>query len=223
MRVRALAAVAVATVALGCGSPGREGQGSATPPPGATPAAALTESDLRAYVAVRGRALQKVEEALAADEARGPRSAAALPDLGEAEREAAAALGVEYRRYLWARDRTARVLAMQRQAEDRRRLVAELARTQSDLLGQIGQTSDAASREFLEAQVRSLETQIASLRREQHDGHGVEAEAALVAAMRVDLAVLHSREERLQERLRQLVRRAGEGGAGKTRGTPGSP
>lgn len=164
-----------------------------------------------------------VEEALAAGEGRAEGPAAALPDLAEAERAAAAALGVDVRRYLWVRDRTARVLALQRQAEDRRMLVAELTRTQGDLLSQLAHTTDPASREFLQAQVRSIDAQLAKLRKELGGAPEVEAEAALAETVRVELAVLHSREERVQERLRQLVRRASEGGEERTRGTPDSP
>lgn len=197
----------VALVVVGCDPPGQKGPQPAAQTPTPTAIATLSAPDVRAYVAVRGRALQRVEEVAAVVEARGPGSAASLPDLGEAEREAAAALGVEYPRYLWARDRTARVLAMQRQAEDRRLLVGELTRTQADLLIQMGQTSDPASREFLQAQIRSIEAQVARLRKELAGAPGVEAEVALIEAVRVDLALLHSREERVQEKLRQLVRR----------------
>lgn len=197
----------VALVVVGCDPPGQQGPQPAAQRPTPTAIATLSAPDVRAYVAVRGRALQRVEEVAAVAEARGPGSTASLPDLGEAEREAAAALGVEYRRYLWARDRTARVLALQRQAEDRRLLVGELTRTQADLLIQMGQTSDPASREFLQAQVRSIEAQVARLRKELAGAPGVEAEVALIEAVRVDLALLHSREERVQEKLRQLVRR----------------
>ncbi len=214
----------VAIVAVGCGRPGREEPGSIAPRPTATAVVTLSAPDVRAYVAVRGRALQKVEERVAAEEARGSGPAASLPDLAEAEREAAAALGVEHGRYVWARERTARVLAMQRLAEDRRLLIGELTRTQVDLLNQLGQTSDPASREFLQAQVGSIEAQVARLRKELAGEPGVEAEVALIEAVRVDLALLHSREEKVQEKLRQLVRRqASAGGAGRTRGTPGSP
>ncbi|HPW56779.1 MAG: hypothetical protein KA072_14285 [Thermoanaerobaculaceae bacterium] len=224
MQVGARAVAVVAMVAAGCGQPGRVAPDSPAPKPTATAVATLAAADVRAYVAVRGRALGKVEERVAAEEAHGSGSAAVLPDLVEAEREAAAALGVAYGRYVWARERTARVLALRRLAEDRRLLVGELARTQADLLNQLGQASDPASREFLQAQIRSLEAQVAKLRKELADEPGVEAEVALIEAVRVDLALLHSREEKVQEKLRQLVRRqVNEGGVGKTRGTPDSP
>jgi len=227
---KAVAVALLAVGSLGCDPVRRETHVGPTPRPTPTAVEALTAQDVRVLVAVRARALQRAEERVTAIEASGPTSSRALPDLGEEEREAARALGVDHRRYVWAGDRAARVLAMQRQAEDRRLLVGELGRTQTDLLAQMSEATDPAAREFLEAQLRSIEAQIADLRAGQSVAPGVEAEVALLEAARVDLALLRSREEKLQDRLRALVRREGGSsrassadGAGKTRGTPGSP
>ena len=57
-----------------------------------------------------------------AEQGRSPGLAGVL-ELRSAEREAAAALGIDWRHYTWARDRTAHAMTEQRQAEDRRLLV----------------------------------------------------------------------------------------------------
>lgn len=221
---KAVAAVVLTLSLLACDLSRRETATVPTRNPTPTAVETLTAQDVRVYLAVRARALQRTEELLTQVEAGGAKPVSALPDLGEEEREAARALGVDHRRYVWARDRAARVLAMQRQAEDRRLLVGELTRTQSDLLAQMAQTSDPASRDFLQAQLRSVEAQVAKLRADQGFASGVEGEVALLESARVDLAILRTREEKLQERLRVLVRReASAGGEGRTKGTPGSP
>lgn len=196
---------------LGCVPGGGDQAAQIVAAPSPTPVESLAEADVAALIAVRGRALRKIEDLLAQVEDNGVGELPGAPDLSVAEREAAMALGVEHWRYVWTRDRAAHVLAMQRQAEDRHLLVSELTRTRNDLLAQMAQTTDAASREFLQAQLRSVEVQVSKLHEEHGFTPAVAEEARLLEKARVDLALLASREERLQERLRQLVRKASAG------------
>jgi hypothetical protein len=175
-------------------------------------------------VAVRVKALQRLEESVTRAEQGPSPDLAGVLELRLAEREAAAALGIDWRHYTWARDRTAHVMTEQRQAEDRRLLVGELARTRDDLLSQMAQSTDSASREFLQAQLASVETQLGRLQQDLRQSPQMVEEEKLLDAARVDLATLLSRQERLQERLRLLLRSATAGGAaGRRTGTPGSP
>lgn len=229
MRVQLLSLGVTGLLMLGCvpGGPNDTALRAAQPSP--TAVESLAEGDVQALVAVRGRALRKIEDLLAQVEEEGGRELPGAPDFSLAEREAATALGVEHWRYAWTRDRAAKVLAMQRQAEDRRLLVSELSRTRNDLLAQMAQTTDAASREFLQAQLRSVEVQVSKLHEEHGFTSAIAEEARLLETVRVELAILASREERLQEKLRQMVRKANASSQasadaeGRTRETPGSP
>ncbi|MCU0293916.1 MAG: hypothetical protein MUF10_18360 [Thermoanaerobaculaceae bacterium] len=215
----------VAVLLTGCGRSPRSGPAAAAVGPVVpTPVRALTARDVRMVVAVRVKALQRLEESVTRAEQGPSPDLAGVLELRLAEREAAAALGIDWRHYTWARDRTAHVMTEQRQAEDRRLLVGELARTRDDLLSQMAQSTDSASREFLQAQLASVETQLGRLQQDLRQSPQMVEEEKLLDAARVDLATLLSRQERLQERLRLLLRSATAGGAaGRRTGTPGSP
>lgn len=175
-------------------------------------------------VAVRVKALQRLEESVTRAEQGPSPGLAGVLEFGLAEREAAAALGIDWRHYTWARDRTAHAMTEQRQAEDRRLLVGELTRTRDDLLAQMAQSTDPASRQFLQAQLLSVEAQLGRLREDMHKSPQMVEEEKVLDAARVDLATLQSRQERLQERLRPLLPGSSAGGdAGRRTGTPGSP
>jgi hypothetical protein len=184
----------------------------------------LTSRDVRMLMAVRVKALQRIEESMTKAELDASPTLASVLDLRSAERDAAAALGMDWRRYTWARDRAARLWTQQRQAEDRRLLLEELTHTRDDLLSEIVKSSDPVGRQLLQAQLSAVEVQLGRLRQDQRQSPQVAAEEKLLEAARADLATLQSREERLQERLRLLLRKASAGGgAGKRTGTPGSP
>ncbi|OYV92637.1 MAG: hypothetical protein B7Z68_10110, partial [Acidobacteria bacterium 21-70-11] len=80
----------------------------------------LTAADVQAFVAVRARALQRLEAALADVESKGGDVLAHVQELSVAERDAARALGVDWRRFTWVRDQIGRLLTSQRQQEDQR-------------------------------------------------------------------------------------------------------
>ncbi|HNX49909.1 MAG TPA: hypothetical protein PLS53_04930 [Thermoanaerobaculaceae bacterium] len=217
--------VGIVVLLAGCGRSQAPPQ-TPTTPHVAVPTAvgALTARDVRMLVAVRIKALQRLEESVARVEQSPKATLAGVTELISAERDAAAALGMDWRHYTWVRERAGQVWTEQRQAEDRRLLMGELTRTRDDLLSQMAQSTDAASRQFLQAQLGSVEVQLGRLRQDQRRPPQVAEEERLLDAARVDLATLQSREEHLQERLRLLLRKASAGGgAGSRRETPGSP
>lgn len=183
-----------------------------TATPGATPAPLpvsarqLVPEDLKILVAVKGKALRQLEEALGQAEGGGGEVLGRLKDLVTSEREAAAALGVDWERYNWVKEEIARVLALQRQGEDARVLALELERSRDDLRAQLERTRDGASRQFLEAQIHSLERQLAVIAEERVLDPQVQASLRLVEAARVELAELQGRQDLLQKRIRELVR-----------------
>lgn len=215
----------IAVLLAGCGRSREPGPPAAAAGPAApTAVRALTARDVRMVVTVRVKALQRLEDAVTRAEQGPSPGLAGVLELRAAEREAAAALGVDWHHYTWARDRTAHAMTEQRQAEDRRLLLGELGRTRDDLLSQMAQSTDPASRQFLQAQLVSVEEQLGRLRQDLHQSPQMAEEAKLLDAARVDLATLQSRQERLQERLRLLLRDSSAGGgAGRRTGTPGSP
>lgn len=168
----------------------------------------LTERDLRAYLAVRDRAMDRLEESL--ENAPVDRDALLdrVDDITAAERDAAQALGVDWSDYSWVREELGRLLADQRQREDARILTLELERSRDDLEAQLEQVRDEASREFLRAQVTAIDGRLDRLERDQLVP-AIEARAlALVEEARADLATLQGRQDRIQRRLRELLQEA---------------
>lgn len=200
--------VAVAMALPGCR--GRDGQQPLAPTPTtvAREQRELSASDLKLLIAVKGRALRQLEEALAASSDEGGDALAQLKDLVVVEREAAAALGADWQRYTWVKEEIARLLALQRQGEDAKLLALELERSKQDLATQLSRCRDAASRQFLQAQIDSLEHQLEVLERGQVLDPRSAAELTLIESARVQLAELQGQQDRIQRRIRALVRQA---------------
>ena len=126
----------MAVLALGVGCRGREpSAASALPSPSDAPTTTrlLTMADVRAFLAVRARALGSIEAAVAVAERSGGDVLGKVEELTAAERSSARALGVDWRRFTWVRDEIGRLLTSQRQREDQRVLGEELARSRDDL------------------------------------------------------------------------------------------
>jgi len=168
----------------------------------------LTRADIEALLAVRGKALQKLEASLEEVLRSGGDVGTKVKELSAAEREAAAALGVDWRRYVWVREEVARLMTLQRQEEDVALLQAELERARQELEEQLKVVRDQASREFLEAQRITLERQSAKLIESARPSPARADALALLEAYRADLAVQQSRHEKLQRRLREILRSA---------------
>jgi len=165
------------------------------------------------FLAVRSKALQRLEDALTQVEQSGGDVLAHVQELTVAEREAARSLGVDWRRFTWVRDQVGRLLTTQRQREDQRVLLAELTRAKQDLSAQLGVARDPASRQFLEAQLKALNAQLEKLDKDQWLPTPRAEEMKLLESARAEIATLQGRQDRVQRRLQELLQRAAEVGA----------
>ena len=179
----------------------------------------LTAADVQAFVAVRARALQRLENALADVETKGGDVLAHVQELSVAERDAARSLGVDWRRFTWVRDQIGRLLTSQRQEEDQRLLQAELTRSRDDLEAQLKAARDGATRQFLEAQLKALTVQLDKLERDRQVPAPQAREMQVLESARAEIATLQGRQDRIQHRLQQLLQR--EAGPDAT-ATPGA-
>lgn len=217
---RSLALVLVVFTTLvflpACGRDVGRDPGSAVAPTARAGADILTAADVDMFVAVRAKAMTRLESELAVAESGGSSPIASIAELSAAEQDAVAALGFDWRRYRWVREEVARLLSLQRQREDSQLLTVELTRARDDLLAQIKVARDPASRQFLEAQVGSLDTQLAKLAGGTPVGESEARGLELIAGARADLAVQQGRQERIQKRLRELIQRERAGGAAAT-------
>lgn len=162
-------------------------------------------------MAVRARALQRLETALADVESKGGDVLAHVQEVSVAERDAARALGVEWRRFTWVRDQIGRLLTSQRQNEDQRLLEAELARSRDDLEAQLKAARDAATRQFLAAQLKALSAQLDKLERDRQMPAPRAQEMQVLESARAEIATLQGRQDRIQHRLQELLQRTTAG------------
>ncbi len=160
------------------------------------------------FLAVRGRALQRLEEALTDVEESGGDVLSHVQELTVAEREAARSLGVDWRRFTWVRDQVGRLMTSQRQHEDQRVLTAELTRARQDLSAQLAAARDPATRQFLEAQLKALNAQMEKFERDQRLPAPRAEEAKLLESVRAEIATLQGRQDRVQHRLQELLQRS---------------
>lgn len=194
--------------------------GRALPSPSSTPAGAgetLTKADMEMYLAVRGKALTRVEDDLAEVERQGGKDLLAkVVELSTAEQDAAASLGFDWSHYRWVREEIATRLAAQRQREDSELLHLELSHARDDLLAQVKLAKDAASKQFLEAQVAGLDAQLEKLANARPPTANAAHSLEMIASVRAELAVQQGRQDRLQRHLRELVQRQRAAGAAPT-------
>jgi chromosome segregation ATPase len=162
------------------------------------------------FLAVRSKALQRLEDALVEVEQSGGDVLTHVQELTVAEREAARSLGVEWRRFTWVRDQVGRLLTTQRQREDQRVLLAELTRAKQDLSAQLEAARDSASRQFLEAQLKTLNSQLEKLDKDQRLPTPRVEEMKLLESARAEIATLQGRQDRVQRRLQELLQRAAQ-------------
>ncbi len=165
------------------------------------------------FLAVRAKALTRLEDELAAAEQHPGAELARVVELSTAEQDAVASLGFDWRRYRWVRETVASLLATQRQREDSELLSVELNRARDDLESQLKVAKDPASKQFLEAQVASLIAQLGKLTGGRPPAPGETRSLELIAGVRAELAVQQGRQDRVQRRVRDLVQRERAGGA----------
>ena len=212
--IRACAVVAAGVTALA--ACGRGGPPAVADRPAKTAArtggeSLLTAADVQAFVAVRARALQRLEAALADVESKGGDVLAHVQELSVAERDAARALGVDWRRFTWVRDQIGRLLTSQRQQEDQRLLQAELTRSKDDLEAQLKAAGDVATRQFLEAQLKALSGQLERLERDRQVPAPQAQEMRVLESARAEIATLQGRQDKIQHRLQELLQRTAAG------------
>lgn len=196
-------------VQCGCGHEPTAAPAKPTVP---TPTAApveLTAAGIEAYIAVRNRALARLEETLADVEKGRMDQLATVLDVLPAERAAAAGLGVNWSSYVATRERAAQLRSRQRRSEDTQRLLLELRSARDDLASQLALARDPASRQFLEAQLRTLSRQITELESERELTASEQSQLVLLEAYRAEIALLNGRQERLEREARALVRPPG--------------
>ncbi len=172
----------------------------------------LTAADVQMFLAVRSKALQRLEDALADVEANGGDVLAHVQELTVAERDAARALGVDWRRFTQVRDQIGHLLTSQRQHEDQRLLGVELARAREDLRMQLDSAREPASRQFLEAQLKVISEQLDKLNRERQIPAPQAEEQRVLESARAEIATLQGRQDRVQHRLQELLQRAATSG-----------
>lgn len=217
MRVGLRVSVTAALIALvaGCGGerPGSRTTLTSTPTPttGATLSAGieLDAEDVRLYLEVRELALERLDRDLAVAERRGGGAMAAIEELSVAERRAAELAGADWKRYTAVRDEIGHLLSLQRRREDARVLGLELRRAREDLTAQLAVARDAASRQFLQAQIDRLVEQIDKLEEEAEPTPSELRHAALLATVRVSIATQQGRFEKIQRRAKELLQDAG--------------
>ncbi len=164
------------------------------------------------FLAVRAKALSRLETEVETAEQHGGSLIARVVELSTAEQDAVSALGFDWRRYRWVREEVASLLAAQRQREDSQLLSLELTRARDDLTAQLALAKDPASKQFLEAQVTSLNGQLDKLAAGRPVSDSEAQAMVLIAGTRADLAVQQGRQDRIQRRVRELVQKQRAGG-----------
>jgi chromosome segregation ATPase len=167
----------------------------------------LTAADVQMFLAVREKALLRLEGALDEVESRGGDVLAQVQEVTVAERDAARALGAEWRRFTWVRDQIGRLMTSQRQHEDQRLLGTELARAREDLRAQLAAARDPASRQFLDAQLKALTAQLEKLEHDRQVPAPQAEELRELESARAEIATLQGRQDRIQHRLQELLQR----------------
>lgn len=173
--------------------------------------AALSREQLDLYIAVRARALQRSEDTLARLERGEITPVAALEEIASADRRAAMLLGVPWRRYTLIREEVSRTISEQRRREDSRLLAMELERSLEELREQHRHARDAATREFVQAQILGLKLQLERLALEEELPPEEVAKREMLDQVRAELAMQAGRQERMQRRMRELLQAHGLG------------
>lgn len=204
--------VSLVVLLVAC-KPGLPGKPTPAPTPTAGEAAeswALTPEDMELYLAVKRKALSRLEEALDRLQAVGGDPLRELGELTTAEREAARALGVDPRKFTRIQEAVARLVTLQGRQEETLRLEQELQRNLQELEKLAEHTKDPAARQFLEAQTRALRGELAKLAVERRQIGGEQEQLKLLARFRVEMAQLQARQDRLARRLREALAASGK-------------
>lgn len=210
--------VASLVLLLAACKPGLPGKATPAPTPTAGEMAeslVLTPEDMELYVAVKRKALSRLEEALDRLQEVGGDPLRELGELTVAEREAARALGVDPQKFARVQEAVARLVAMKGREEETLRLEQELQRNLEELEKLAEHTKNPAARQFLEVQVRALRGELAKLAEERHQIGGEREQLQLLARFRVEMAQLQARQDRLTRRIREAIAASGRSRAAR--------
>lgn len=179
----------------------------ATPTPGRQGGTvALCAEDMEAYLAVKRKALSRLEEALDLLERQGGNPIQELREMATYETEAAKALGFDPAYIAGVKEAVAALVALKSREEDALRVERELTRSREELRRQRELTKDQAARQFIDAQIQALGQELTKLaaERERFSFKVKGSEKSLLSRYRVEMAQLQAREERVIRRLRQV-------------------
>ncbi|MCS7182208.1 MAG: hypothetical protein NZ869_03775 [Thermoanaerobaculum sp.] len=158
---------------------------------------------MEVYLAVKRKALGRLEEALDRWQNSPAAPTRELLELTVVEKDAAKALGIDPARYRAIQETVARLTALKGRQEDALRLERELRRSVEELRFQAQHTKDQATREFLQAQITSLQEALARLAEERTQQTADEASFVVLSRYRVEMAQLQARQDRVARRLRE--------------------
>lgn len=168
----------------------------------------LREEDMEAYLAVKRKALSRLEEALDLLERQGGNPIQELREMAMYETEAAKALGFDPAYIAQVREAVAALVALKSREEDAFRLEQELIRSREELRQQRELTKDLAARQFIDAQIRALDRELTKMASERERFATKASEKELLSRFRVEMAQLQAREERVTRRLREVWTRS---------------
>lgn len=168
----------------------------------------LREEDMEAYLAVKRKALSRLEEALDLLERQGGNPIQELREMAMYETEAAKALGFDPAYIAQVREAVAALVALKSREEDAFRLEQELIRSREELWQQRELTKDLAARQFIDAQIRALDRELTKMASERERFSTKASEKELLSRFRVEMAQLQAREERVTRRLREVWTRS---------------
>lgn len=205
-------------VLLAACKPGLLGKPTPAPTPTAGEVAeslALTPEDMELYLAVKRKALSRLEEALDRLQAVGGDPLRELGELPAAEREAARALGADPQKFARIQEAVSRLITLKGREEETLRLEQELQRNLEELEKLAEHTRDPAARQFVEAQTKALRGELAKLAAERRQIGGEQEQLQLLARFRVEMAQLQARQDRLARRLREALAASGKPKSGR--------
>ncbi|MGQ9836083.1 MAG: hypothetical protein ACUVRQ_08935 [Thermoanaerobaculaceae bacterium] len=190
-----------------CKAPPQKSPGPATPtstPHSQAGTLVLRGEDMEAYLAVKRKALSRLEQALDLLERQGGNPIQELREMATYETEAAKALGFDPAYIAGVREAVAALVALKGREEDLFRVEQELNRSREELRRQRELTKDLAARQFIDAQIQALDRELTKMASERERFSAKDSEKELLSRFRVELAQLQAREERVTRRLREV-------------------
>ncbi|MFZ5803609.1 MAG: hypothetical protein ACOY7U_02040 [Acidobacteriota bacterium] len=210
--------VALLSLLLAACKPGLPGKATPAPTPTAAEVAegwVLTPEDMELYLAVKRKALSRLEEALDRLQTSGGDPVRELAELTVVEREAARALGADPQKFARIQEAVSRLVTLKGREEESLRLEQELQRNLEELEKLKENTKDPAASQFLEAQLKALRGELAKLATERRQMGGEQEQLQLLSRFRLEMAQLQARQDRLARRIREAMTASGKPKSGR--------